>query len=157
METSPASRALEELGIPHRVFHHPSLVLSLEQAARERGQRPEQIVRSILFRLAENEYIMILAAGPAQISWKALRRHLSQSRLTMASEAEVLQVTGFRVGTVSPFGLLRPLKVLLDASVLKEKEISLGSGMPNTGIILQSIDLQRALGEVEVVNLVENP
>jgi len=100
---------------------------------------------------------MILAAGPAQISWKALRRHLSQSRLTMASEAEVLQVTGFRVGTVSPFGLPRPLKVLLDASVLKEKEISLGSGMPNTGIIMQSADLQRALGEVEVVNLVENP
>ena len=156
-ETPPASRALEELGIPHRVFHHPSQVLSLEQAARERGQRPEQIVRSILFRLAENEYIMILAAGPAQISWKALRRHLSQSRLTMASEAEVLQVTGFRVGTVSPFGLPRLLKVLLDASVLKEKEISLGSGMPNTGIIMQSADLQRALGEVEVVNLVENP
>src|SRR5574337_790017 len=129
----PVSLALEQLGIPHRVFRHPGQVASLEQAARERGQRPEQVVRSILFRLGEGEYLMALVAGPAQISWKRLRQHLGQSRLTMASEDEVLAVTGYRVGTVSPFGLPRPLKVLIDPGVLMEEEVSIGSGLPNTG------------------------
>ncbi len=150
----PVSIALEKLGIPHRVFHHAGQVTSLEQAASERSQRPEQVVRSILFRIGENDFIMALVAGPAQISWKKLRQHLGQSRLTMATEEEVLEVTGYRIGTVSPFGLARPLKVLIDPSVLKEEEISIGSGIRNTGIILKSKDLQRGLNEYEIVQLI---
>ena len=121
-QTPPVSLTLEKLGISHRVFRHTGQVTSLEQAAQERGQRPEQVVRSILFRIGEGEFIMALVAGPAQISWKKLRQHLGQSRLTMASEEEVLEVTGYRIGTVSPFGLPRPLKVLIDPSVLQEEE-----------------------------------
>ncbi len=150
----PVSIALEKLRIPHRVFRHAGQITSLEQAASERGQRPEQVVRSILFRIGEGEFTMALVAGPAQISWKKLRQHLSQSRLTMATEDEVLEVTGYRIGTVSPFGLVRPLKVLIDPSVLKEEEISIGSGVRNTGIILKSADLQRALNTAEIVQLI---
>jgi Cys-tRNA(Pro)/Cys-tRNA(Cys) deacylase len=156
-EKPPASLALEKLGIPHRVFKHSGQVNSLEQAARERDQRPEQVVRSILFRLSEGEFLMALAAGAAQISWKRLRQHLGQSRLTMASEEEVLTVTGYRIGTVSPFGLPRPLRILIDPGVLKEKEISIGSGIRSTGIIMSSADLRRALKDAEEVQLVENP
>ena len=151
----PVSLELEKLGIPHRVFRHAGKVTSLEQAARERGQRPEQIVRSILFRIAEDEYLMALVAGPAQISWKALRDYLGQSRLTMASKAEVLEVTGYPIGAVSPFGTTRNLRVLVDPSVFAEEEISIGSGIRGTTVILKSEDLKRALGEVEIVELIE--
>ena len=154
-EKPPVSSALEKLGIPHRVLTHPGPVTSLEQAARERGQRPEQVVRSILFRLGGDEYLMALVAGPAQISWKALRRHLGQSRLTMASEDEVLAVTGYPIGAVSPFGTARQLRVLMDAGILSEEEISIGSGVRGTTIILKSQDLKKALGDVEVLALVE--
>lgn len=74
----------------------------MEQAARERGQRPEQVVRSILFRTGKDEYLLALVAGAAQISWKALRAYLGQSRLTMAKEDEVLRVTGYPIGAVGP-------------------------------------------------------
>ena len=154
-ESPPASLALEKLGIPHRVFRHTGEVTSLEQAAQERGQRPEQVVRSILFRLGEGEFIMALVGGPGQISWKKLRQHLGQSRLTMASEEEVLAVTGYRVGTVSPFGLPRLIKILIDPGVLKEDEISIGSGVRNTGIIINTSDLRRALKDIEEVQLLE--
>ena len=99
---------------------------------------------------------MALVAGSAQISWKRLRQHLGQSRLTMASEDEVLAVTGYKIGTVSPFGLPLPLKVLIDPGVLKEQEISIGSGIRNTGIIMSSTDLLNALKEPEEVQLIEN-
>lgn len=154
-ETSPAIRALVSLGIPHRVFRHPGQVTSLEQAARERGQRPGQVVRSIVFRLEEDSFVMVLVAGPAQVSWKRLRQHLGRSRVTMASEAEVLLATGYRRGTVTPFGLPRPMRVLVDGEVLDEDEISMGSGVPGTGIILKSADLLRALPTAEVVSLIE--
>ena len=153
MEMPPVSIALDKLGIPHRIFYHENPVTSFEQAARERGQRISQVVRSILFRLAEKEFVMVLIAGSAQVSWKILRKHLGSSRMTMATEEEVLAVTGYRIGAVSPFGLPNPLRVLIDASVLREDEISIGSGIRNTAIILKSADLQQALKNAEVLSL----
>lgn len=156
-EHPPVSRALEERNIPHRVFTHPGPVHSLEQAARERGQRPEQVLRSILFRTGEDEYLMALVAGPAQISWKALRSYLGQSRLTMASEEEVLAVTGYPIGAVSPFGTMRSLRVLVDPAVFEQEEVSIGSGLRGTTVILKSADLKRALGDFETIGLLNNP
>ncbi|MGA7607432.1 MAG: YbaK/EbsC family protein, partial [Anaerolineales bacterium] len=143
------------LGIAHTVFRHSDQVNSLEQAAQERNQRLEQVVRSILFRLSGDKYVMALVAGPKQISWKALRKHVGQSRLTMASEEEVFAVTGYRIGTVSPFGLPRPLRTLIDETILKEDEISIGSGMRGVAVVMKSADLRRALSEAEIVSLVE--
>jgi Cys-tRNA(Pro)/Cys-tRNA(Cys) deacylase len=151
----PASVALEALGIPHRVFRHVGPVSSLEQAARERGQQPEQVVRSIVFRLGEDQYLMALVAGPAQISWKKLRKYMGQSRLTMASEAEVLAVTGYRIGAVSPFGTARSLRVLVDPGLIKQDQVSLGSGVRGTAIVMRVEDLMRGLGNAELAELVE--
>ncbi|MEW6239194.1 MAG: YbaK/EbsC family protein [Chloroflexota bacterium] len=155
-EIPPASLALEKLGIPHRIFRHEHAVASFEQAARERGQRPGQIVRSILFQVRPGEFVMVLVAGRGQVDWKKLRKLVGRSRVRMATEDEVLEVTGYRIGTVSPFGLPRPLKVMVDAGVLAEEEISIGSGIRNTAIIMKSADLHRALGDVEIVRLVKS-
>lgn len=156
MEKPPASLALEQLHIPHQVFMHETPVMSFEQAAADRHQRPEQIVRSILFQIRPEEFLMVLMAGRDQIDWKKLRQLVKRSRLRMATEEEVLEVTGYRVGTVSPFGLKNPVRVLVDASVLKEEEISIGSGVRNMAIILKSAELLLALGNAEVVSLGEN-
>ncbi|MCB0034533.1 MAG: YbaK/EbsC family protein [Anaerolineales bacterium] len=148
---TPISNYLTEHNIPHRQFTHPGQVRSFEQAAAERGQEPEQIVRSLLFRAAEDEFVMVLVAGPEQISWKALRRYLGQNRVTMATKEEVLSVTGYEIGAVAPFALPTPLRVLVDESVFRPQEVSIGSGTRNTTIILQTAALKAALGEVELV------
>jgi Cys-tRNA(Pro) deacylase len=153
----PASITLEKLNIPHQVFRHEKQLESLEQAASDRKQRPEQVVRSILFQIRPEEFVMVLVAGPAQVDWKKLRQLVGRSRIRMATEEDVLAVTGYRVGTVSPFGLKNPVKVLIDASVLNEEEISTGSGVRNTAVILKSADLRRALPEAEIVSLTEQP
>jgi Cys-tRNA(Pro) deacylase len=156
MEKPPASIALEKLNIPHQVFRHEKPLLSFEQAAEERNQRPEQIVRSILFQVRPGEFLMVLVAGREQVDWKKLRQLVRRSRVRMATEEEVLEVTGYRVGMVSPFGLKTPVKVLIDESVLKEEEVSLGSGARQIAIIMKSADLRRVLGESEIVSLLES-
>ena len=155
IDKPPASIALEKLNIPHHVFQHETAVTSFEQAAADRNQRPEQIVRSILFQIRPEEYLMVLVAGPNQIDWKKLRQLVKRSRMRMATEDEVLEVTGYRIGTVSPFGMRNQVKVMIDASVLKEEEISIGSGIRNIAIIMKSADLRRALAKSEIVSLVE--
>ena len=152
-DATPVTRALTAMAIPHRLFRHPGPVRSLEQAAEERNQQPEQVVRSLLFRLAEDDFVMVLIAGPQQVSWRALRRYLNQPRLTTASKEEVKRVTGYELGAVSPFGLPGPVRILVDESVLQPQEVSIGSGERGATVILRTGDLVRALGDVEVVEL----
>jgi prolyl-tRNA editing enzyme YbaK/EbsC (Cys-tRNA(Pro) deacylase) len=147
--STPVSRALVELNIPHRVLRHPNPLRSLEQAAEERGQRHEQVIRSIVFRAASGEFIMVLVAGPAQISWPALRQYLGQSRLTTATEEELVRETGYTRGAVAPFALPNPMRILIDRAVLEEDEVSMGSGAQGTTIIMKSADLARGLPKAE--------
>jgi Cys-tRNA(Pro)/Cys-tRNA(Cys) deacylase len=149
-ETTPVTLELDLKGIPYKFFKHPGQLKSLEQAATERNQHPNQVVRSILFRISEDEFIMVLVAGPRQLSWTKLRKYLKQSRMSMASEDEVMRITGYPLGAVSPFGLSQQLRTLVDKSVLTEDEISIGSGVRNTTIIMRGEDLLRALGDMEV-------
>jgi Cys-tRNA(Pro)/Cys-tRNA(Cys) deacylase len=149
----PVARALAELQVPYRLFVHTGPVHSLEQAARERQQLPDQVIRSIVFRLGQDEFLMALMAGDRQIAWPILRRYLGQSRLTLATEDEVRRVTGYERGAVAPFGLPGPMKILVDESVFMHEEISLGSGVRGTAVIMTSRDLRRALGAVEIVDL----
>lgn len=149
---SPAIQYLKERGTPHSVFQHTGPIHSLEQAAEERSQRPEQVVRSIVFRVAEGEFVMVLMAGPGQVPWKQLRQFLGQSRLTMASETELLEATGYRPGTVTPFGLPGPMRVLVDQGVVDQSEVSLGSGVRGLAIIITPRDMLAALDSAEIVN-----
>jgi Cys-tRNA(Pro)/Cys-tRNA(Cys) deacylase len=148
----PAAQALDRFGIPYRLFEHLQPPESLEEAARQRGQSPRQIVRSIVFRLAEGQFVMVLMAGPRQIAWKRLRSALGVSRVSMASEAEVLAATSILRGAVTPLGLPQPLRILADETIFRNDEISIGSGVRGIAIILSPTDLQSALGEVEIGN-----
>lgn len=153
---SPAADFLASQGVPFKIFQHAGPIRSLEQAAHERGQKPEQVVRSIVFRLSQDNLAMVLVAGPAQISWKNLRRIFGQSRLTMASQQEVTRVTGYLPGTVTPFGLPKPMPIYVDESVTRQDEISIGFGIRGTAIILTSADLLTALGDAKIDQFAES-
>lgn len=150
---TPVVRELDHKNIPYRVFIHPGQLKSLEQAAHERNQQPDQVVRSIVFRITEQQYVMVLVAGRQQIAWPALRKHLGTSRISMADQDEVHVLTGYRRGAVSPLGLPTPIRTLVDISVLNQEEISIGSGQQGAAVILKQADLIKALGEPEVVDV----
>lgn len=142
---TPATQALDEIGLHYRLHLHPQPVRSLEQAAAERGLQPDQIVRSLLFRLPDESFALLLMPGRAKASWPKLRRFLGVHRLTTASPDEVRQVTGYPPGAVSPFGLAHPVRLLADQALLQLDRVSVGAGIHNAGIILHGADLLRAL------------
>lgn len=149
--STSATQALDRLAIPYRLFEHPRVPGSLEQAAQDRGQLPEQVVRSLLFRIAQGEFILVLAAGSQQVSWPRLRAYLGVSRITMAREQEVLEFTGYPIGAVSPLGLVHPIRILAGTSVFEPEEVSIGSGVRGLAILLKSSDLHQALEKVEIL------
>ena len=151
MSDTPATQALDALNIEYRFLRHPGKVNSVAQAAEERGLDIDQVVRSIVFRLRPGQYVMVLVSGEHQVSWLLLRKYFNQSRLTLATEEEVLEVTGYQLGAVSPFGLPQPMQVLVDQSVMQFDEVSIGAGERSTAIFMKTFDLLSALGQVEIV------
>lgn len=133
------------MDIPYKLHVHENQLRSLEQAARERGLEPEQIVRSLLFRMEGGEFVMVLIPGPSKVDWVKLRHFLGVSRVTTARPQEVEEVTGYPTGAVSPFGLQEEVRLLADESVQDIEVISLGAGMRNAGVILESRHLVKAL------------
>lgn len=145
MTETPVTQALDQLGLDYKLFEHETQLRSLEQAAKERGLEPAQIVRSLLFRVEDGSYILVLMPGPAQVAWPKLRHYLGVSRLTTADRDEVVSVTGFPPGAVSPFGLAEPVRILADERINQQETISFGAGIRNAGIIMARRDLTNAL------------
>jgi Cys-tRNA(Pro)/Cys-tRNA(Cys) deacylase len=142
---TPVTRALDALAITYTLHLHQEPIRSLEQAATSRGLQPEQIVRSLLFRMEGSAFVLLLMPGPAPVDWPKLRHYLGVSRITTATKDEVRQVTGFVPGAVSPFGLKRPLPLLADRAILEVETISLGAGIRNAGVVLARADAMAAL------------
>ncbi len=103
--------------------------------------------------MAENDFALVLVASPRQVPWKALRSFFDQRRLTLASQEEVLNETGYKVGTVSPFWLKRDIPIYIDESVRKNKIISMGSGKSGTALIMTSIVIMQAMPDAETISL----
>jgi len=142
---TPVTIALDAWGVSYRLHLHQGPISSVEQAARERGLIPEQIIRSLLFRLENGEFVLVLMPGPGKVSWPKLRRRLGVTRLTTAAAEIVQSITGYPPGSVSPYGLPSTVRLLADLRLLRHTTVSIGAGIPDAGVILRTEDLLRTL------------
>jgi len=68
-----ALAAVEAAGIHFTVTRHGP-VRSLEEAAAARGVRPGDIVKSLVVRRADDDFLFVLVPGDRQFSWPKLTR-----------------------------------------------------------------------------------
>jgi Cys-tRNA(Pro)/Cys-tRNA(Cys) deacylase len=144
MSEDRALAALDASGITYRVVRHGP-VRSLAEAAQARGIEPRALLKSIVVRRADDDFLFVLVPGDREISWPKLRALLGVSRLSMPDAATALAVTGYERGTITPFGSLRTWPVVADESIAGQ-EISLGAGAHGVGVVAQADDVVRALG-----------
>ncbi|HEX6918175.1 MAG TPA: YbaK/EbsC family protein, partial [Phycicoccus sp.] len=95
--------------------------------AAARGVRPGDIVKTLVVRRADDDYLFVLVPGDREISWPKLRAHLGVSRLSMPDATTARDVTGYERGTITPFGSARAWPVVADAT-LTERTVSIGAG-----------------------------
>jgi len=141
-----AMAALEELGIGYQVTRHGP-VRSLEEAAAARGIAPRDLVKTIVVRRGDDDYVFVLVPGDREFSWPKLRALLGVSRLSMPDAATAKAVTGYERGTITPFGSTHAWPVIADASV-PGRTISLGAGAHGVSATLFADDALAALRAV---------
>ena len=142
MSEDRAVQAVEATGITYVVTRHGP-VGSLAEAAAARGIEPRQLVKSLVVRRADDDFLFVLVPGDRTISWPKLRQLLGVSRLSMPDAAVALEATGYERGTITPFGSLRPWPVVVDEGV--NGTISVGGGAHGVGLTVDAGDLIQAL------------
>jgi Cys-tRNA(Pro)/Cys-tRNA(Cys) deacylase len=138
-----ALAALEATGVSYRVIRHGP-VRSLAEAAAARGVEPADVVKTLVVRRADDDFVFVLVPGNRTISWPRLRALLGVSRLSMPDAAAARAATGYERGTITPFGSSRPWPVVADQR-LAGRAVTLGAGAPGVAVAVDANDVVRAL------------
>ena len=142
MTDTPALRDERLATIPHQLVTHGP-VSSLEEAAEARGLEPAQIVKTMVVRRAEDDYLFVLVPGDRVISWPKLRALLDENRLSMPDAADARRVTGYARGTITPLGSTVTWPVVADERIAGT--VSIGGGDHGVSLTVPADRLVEAL------------
>jgi len=125
--------------VDHEVVRH-GRVNSLAEAAALRGVQPSEVIKTMVVRRGDDDYIFALVPGDRVIDWAKLRSILSERRLSLPDAEEALAVTGYVRGTITPFGANRQWPVFADER-LTEAKVSMGGGAHGVSITIEGAAL----------------
>jgi Cys-tRNA(Pro) deacylase len=143
-ETTPALEALAVAGVPHRVVR-TARAGSAEESAALQGIPVAALLRTIVVRRGEDDYVFVLVPADRRFDWPKLRAYLGVRRLTLPDADEARAVTGYERYTITPFRSTTPWPVILDASASEHERVSLGGGAFGVNIHLAPADLVTSL------------
>ena len=139
-----ALAALDSGGLAYRVIRHGP-VRSLTEAAAARGVQPVDVVKTLVVRRADDDYLFVLVPGDRTIAWSKLRDLLGVSRLSMPDADTALAATGYERGTITPFGSTTAWPVVADER-LGGRKITLGAGAHGVAVAVDADAALAALG-----------
>jgi prolyl-tRNA editing enzyme YbaK/EbsC (Cys-tRNA(Pro) deacylase) len=158
----PRARGAEDLQQFIEAHHIAAVILPLNrhtttvaEAAAALGVEPGRIVKSLVF-LAGEEPILVVTSGLARVERRKLAAALGMGRrqVKFASPEQALEVTGYVVGSMPPFGHRRRLRTLVDAAVGRLDVVYGGGGGVDAMMRVLPAELLRVTG-AEVLDLSE--
>ena len=119
--------------------------------------RPADIVKTLVVRRGDGDFLFVLVPGDRKFSWPKLRALLGTSRLSMPDADGAYGATGYVRGTITPFGSSRAWPVIADSSMVG-RTISMGAGAHGVAVTVAADEVVRALGaQVADVGDTEEP
>jgi Cys-tRNA(Pro) deacylase len=149
MTDTRAIAALEGSGFDVRVVR-TERAHSAEESAALQGIELGALLRTIVVRRGEDDYVFVLVHGGRRFDWPKVRAHLGVKRLSLPDAGEALAVTGYERGAITPFGATRAWPVIVDASVVGLDRVAIGGGAHGVNLHLAPADLIAALAAAVV-------
>ena len=122
---------LKQNGLTPLVFE-PGSTSTVALAAERIGCAVGQIAKSLLFKDKRNGFHLVVLAGDARVHSGKLKR-LVGSETSMANDEETLNLTGYAVGGVCPFGVTK-VPIYLDSSLKKWELVYPSAGTDSSGV-----------------------
>ena len=100
---------------------------SLEEAAGLLGIEPREIVKTLVVKRHDGDFLFALVPGGRKISWAKLRALVGVNKLSLPPADAALEATGYGRGTITPLGSTTAWPVYVDASVAGCR-VAMGAG-----------------------------
>ncbi len=153
---TPALLAIEAANVAHRVVTTEAAGSAAESADLQ-GIPLGALLRTIVVRRGDDDYLVVLVPAGRRFDWPKLRAHLGVSRLSLPDADEAQRVTGYVRYTITPFGSTRAWPVLADAAILGQPVVAIGGGARGVNLHLSPADLVAALDATVVDVSVPDP
>ena len=124
-----------------------------QDAANSLNTEVGYIIKSLFLR-TKSSFLLCLIAGDNRCSLNKVKKILNEKDVSMGNADQVKEVTGFTIGGVSPVGHLNPIKIYIDQSLSRFKNIFGAAGHPNCVFKINFIDLQK-ITNGEVMDITE--
>ena len=138
MVDTPALQELNGSELEFEVVTY-SRANSVEEGAAKQAIAPSALIKTLVIRRGEGDYVFVLVPGDREMDWPKLRRHLGVTRISMPDSAEAFEASGYERGTITPFGAKTRWPVLADSSMTGT--VSIGGGAHGVAIHLDSTAL----------------
>jgi Cys-tRNA(Pro) deacylase len=125
---------------------------SAEESAAFQGIPLAALLRTIVVRRGNDDYVFVLVPAGRRFDWPKLRTHLGVSRLSLPDADEARDVTGYERYTITPFGSSHAWPVIADAAILDQPIVAIGGGERGVNLHLAPADLVAAT-QAEVVDI----
>jgi Cys-tRNA(Pro)/Cys-tRNA(Cys) deacylase len=145
MPDTPATLAVSASGVAHRIVTTEPAG-SAEGSASMQGIPLGALLRTIVVRRGEDDYLFVLVPAGRRFDWPKLRAHLGVSRMSLPDADEAHRVTGYVRYTITPFGSTRVWPVLADAAIMDQPVVAIGGGARGVNLHFAPADLVAALG-----------
>jgi uncharacterized protein (TIGR02118 family) len=116
-------------------------------AARALGVEEDQIVKSVVF-LVDDRPFLVYGCGTRRVDPRKLaeRLNVSRKKVRLADADQVLEITGYAVGTVPPVGLKTPMPAFMDPAIQRYETVYAGGGGIDALLRIRSAELLRVSG-----------
>jgi Cys-tRNA(Pro)/Cys-tRNA(Cys) deacylase len=147
MKKTNAVRLLDSLNIPYKLIEYEvdESDLSAENVAKKINLPLEQVFKTLVARGDKTGVFLACIPGGAELDLKTMAQTSGNKKVEMVPVKEILQLTGYVRGGVSPIGTKKQYPVYLDESAMKFPFISISAGARGSQIFISSGDLIKTL------------
>jgi Cys-tRNA(Pro)/Cys-tRNA(Cys) deacylase len=118
---------------------------SLAQAAELLGITAGDVVKTLVVKRHDGDFVLALVPGGRSIAWKKLRAVVGVNKLSMPDAATALQASGYERGTITPIGATGDLPVYADERIVGRR-VALGAGRHGASAFVDADALIAAYG-----------
>jgi Cys-tRNA(Pro)/Cys-tRNA(Cys) deacylase len=139
-----AMQFLDRAGIPYTVGEFQEEELGAEEVAEKLGIPLAPVFKTLVVRGDRTGVILACLPGTTTLSLKALARASGNKQVELVETDDILRLTGYIRGGVSPLGAKKAYPVYVDQSALDQLTLSISAGMRGMQLFLVPQDLVRA-------------
>jgi Cys-tRNA(Pro)/Cys-tRNA(Cys) deacylase len=154
MKKTRAIEILDKAGVGYELRTFEATAFTADEAAEKMSLPPEDVWKTLVARGERKGVVMAIVPGPHNLSLRKLAQALGDKRAEMVDVNELMRLTGFLKGGVSPLGGRYTYPIYIDQTVNARTRVAVSAGQRGLQILITPADLIRVT-QATVADLIE--